>query len=543
MPDLNFHNLLTIISKSGIGILILNYSRQIILTNQWFQRYSNLNEETTFGRSFFEIFPDLENTRLDYSIDLCLEGKQYSIITHSLNPHPFPLYENAKKREENIRIFQYLHVIPIPVHDSDKTICMIQISDVSQQVIRENMLREQMNLATTIKEEAIRASLAKSEFLASMSHEIRTPLNSILGMTELLEETALSEDQQRYLEVLRNSGKALFNIINDILDFSKIEAGKLEIDNHPYSLLSVIEETNSLFFLRAKNKGVSLETHVFPGLSTSVYGDPIRLQQILINLMGNAIKFTQNGKIELNVSHEVDSLTRKEMMLIEVKDTGIGIPKEKLDKIFESFTQVDSSTTRKYGGTGLGLAITKRLTELLGGRLSVSSEDKKGSTFSVRLPYIPYVDNEHLLTTGSWDGIDIPEPNFFPKLKVLLAEDSPENIFLVQSFLRKYPIEIDVAENGKVAVDKSLQNFYHLILMDMQMPIMDGNEAIAAIREREIKKDIPASKSLPIIALTANVSKEDIQKSFSAGCNSYLTKPVKKADLLKILFFYSSSTT
>jgi signal transduction histidine kinase/CheY-like chemotaxis protein len=513
---------------------------KIILINQWFQRYSLLSTEELLEKPFLEIFPDLKDTRTEKSIKLCLDDNQYSILTHSLNPYPFPLYENHKDRSDGKRIYQYLHIIPIPLIESNKSICMIQISDVSQQVIRENMLREQMNLATSIKEEAIRASNAKSEFLASMSHEIRTPLNSILGMTELLEETSFNSDQKRYLEVLRNSGKALFNIINDILDFSRIEAGKLEIENHPYSLINVIDETLSLFFLRAKNKGVRLESQIFPGLATSVYGDPTRVQQILINLLGNAIKFTQEGSIILSVNHELDPILQKEILLIEVKDTGIGIPAEKLDKIFESFTQVDNSTTRKFGGTGLGLAISKKLADLMGGKISVSSENKKGSLFSVRLPYLPYIDDEHLLSS-SWDGIEVPEPKNFPKLKILLAEDSPENIFLVQSFLRKYPIEIDVAENGKVAYDKSNLQHYDLVLMDMQMPIMDGNEAILHIREREAKNGTKTVDSLPIIALTANVAKEDIKKSFESGCNSYLTKPVKKQDLLKIIYFYSTT--
>jgi len=540
LSDLSLNNLQTIIQKSGIGILILNWEYRIILSNQWFQRYSSFSSESLMNQFFLDVFPELKDTRTDKSIRICLEDKQYSILTHSLNPYPFPLYENKKDRNEKKRIYQYLHIIPIPVLDSEKSLCMIQVSDVSQQVIRENMLREQMNLATTIKEEAIRASNAKSDFLASMSHEIRTPLNSILGMTELLEESDLNQEQKRYLDVLRNSGKALFNIINDILDFSRIEAGKLEIESHPYSLTNVIEETLSLFFLRAKNKGIRLESNFFPGLSTSVYGDPIRIQQVLINLLGNAIKFTQEGSITLSVKRELDAQLRKEVLLIEVIDTGIGIPSDKVGKIFESFTQVDSSTTRRYGGTGLGLTISKKLTELMDGRLDARSEKDKGSTFSVRLPYLPYFDNDHLLAS-TWDGIVVPEPESFPKIRILLAEDSPENVFLVQSFLRKYPIEIDVAENGRIALDKTSQSKYDLVLMDMQMPIMDGNEAISQIREREFKMNVKASDSLSIIALTANVAKEDIARSFEAGCNSYLTKPVKKIDLLRIIFFYSQS--
>ncbi|MDZ4724987.1 MAG: ATP-binding protein [Leptospira sp.] len=540
MEDLNFDNLHTIVDKSGIGIIILNNDEKIILSNQWFYRYSGFDFSSLKDKLFLDVFPEFKNSRTHTSIKLCLEDQQYSILTHTLNPFPFPLYENSRDRLEDKRIYQYLHIIPIQITTSEGCLCMIQISDVSQQVTRENMLREQMNIATSIKEEAIRASNAKSVFLASMSHEIRTPLNAILGMTEILEETNLDVDQRKYLDVLRNSGKALFNLINDILDFSRIEAGKLEIDNHPYSLLSVIEETLSLFYLRAKNKGVVLESFIFPGLSTSVYGDPIRIQQILINLLGNSIKFTQKGKILLRITHIFDEDTRREMMVIEVSDTGIGIPPDKIDKIFDSFTQGDSSTTRKYGGTGLGLAITKKLVNLLNGKINVKSEFGIGSTFTIQLPYLPYLETELQLQT-TFDGIDVPEPSKFPKLKLLLAEDSPENIFLVQTILRKYPIEIDVAENGKIAVDKAMSNKYNVALMDMQMPIMDGNEAIKLIRDNEKKSKIPTSKSLPIIALTANVSKEDIKKSFEAGCSSYLTKPVRKTDLVRLIYFYTTS--
>lgn len=538
MSELTLHNLQTIIQKSGIGILILDSDLKIRLCNLWFLRYSTFTATDLENKNFFDVFPELRASRIENSIRFCLDEKQYSILTHTLNPYPFPLYENNKAKIENQRIYQYLHIIPIPVNDSGKSLCMIQISDVSQQVIRENMLREQMNLATSTKEEAIRASNAKSDFLASMSHEIRTPLNSILGMTELMEETNLTEDQKEYIDVLRNSGKALFNIINDILDFSRIEAGKVEIENHPFSLTNVIDETISLFFLRAKHKGIRLESHIAPNLSSSVYGDPIRIQQVLINLLGNAIKFTQEGSISVSVFHEFDLEHHKEILVIEVKDTGMGIPPEKLDKIFESFTQVDSSTTRQFGGTGLGLTISKKLTELMGGKISLSSQLSKGSTFTIKLPYLPYIDNFHLMVS-SWDGIEVPEPDKFPKIKILLTEDSPENVFLVQSFLRKYPIEIDVAENGQIALDKTEQTKYDLVLMDMQMPIMDGNDAILHIRERELKKHTKTKDSLPIIALTANVAKEDINKSFEAGCNSYLTKPVKKMDLLRLLFFYT----
>ncbi|GBF51500.1 PAS domain S-box protein [Leptospira ryugenii] len=537
MRSFSINVLETIIRKSGIGILIIDQEETISLVNQWFLKYALLQEIDVCEKNFIQVFPELKGTRLHRSIQLCLEDRQYSILTQTLNPFPFPLFESRKNQIDNKRIHQFIHIIPIPIENSEETLAMVQISDVTQQVVRESMLREQMNVATQLKEAAIQASHAKSLFLASMSHEIRTPLNSILGMTEVLEETRLDSDQKKYLEVLRNSGKALFNLINDILDLSRIEAGKIEIENHPFSLKNVIEETLSLFYLRAKNKGVALQSSIFPGLATSIYGDPIRLQQILINLLGNAVKFTNEGHINLSISHTVDIVEHKEMLLIEVEDTGIGIPESKLQSIFDSFTQVDNSNTRKFGGTGLGLTISKKLAELMSGKLSVESREGVGSKFKVILPYNPYHEQEEL-KRDHWEDLELPDPEHFPKLKILLAEDSPENVFLVQTLVRKYPIEIEVAENGKVAFDKVIQSKFDLVLMDVQMPIMDGNESITKIRHYESSHSISEAKALPIIALTANVSKEDIKASFEAGCNSYLTKPVRKSDLLKLIYYY-----
>ncbi|MCW7491358.1 ATP-binding protein [Leptospira sp. 2 VSF19] len=533
MNSLSEKHLLTIIKKSGIGILILDKNLNIVLTNTWFIKSSGIKEKNLIGASFLDIFPELTNTRTFKSIKLCLEFSQYSILTHTLNPFPFPLFDNEKNRESGNRIFQYLHIIPISIEDETDSFCMIQISDVSQQVVREKLLREKMTLANQREIEAQKASQAKTDFLASMSHEIRTPLNAILGMTDTLNETELTDEQQEYLTVLRNSGKALFNIINDILDLSRIESGKFEMEHIHFSIRDLMKETVSLFYMKAQAKGINIKCNIDEEISESIAGDSTRLQQVLINLLSNAMKFTESGSIVVNTSLGEN----KKNLLISVEDTGIGIPSEKLHSIFESFTQVDSSTTRKYGGTGLGLTITKKLIQLMGGEISVVSQVGIGSEFSFEIPYEGFIKRNSDIHKH-WLNLELPEPQNFPNCNVLLAEDSEENIFIIKTFFRKYPINISVAYNGKEAVRKYKSQKFDIILMDMQMPEMDGLEATREIRKIEVANQIKASDSIPIIAISANVQKEDISKSFLAGITSYLPKPVRKQEILKLMYFY-----
>ncbi|TGM46331.1 ATP-binding protein [Leptospira vanthielii] len=533
MNSLSEKHLLTIIKKSGIGILILDKNLNIVLANSWFIRSSGFKEKDLVGASFSSVFPELINTRTFKSVELCLEYSQYSILTHTLNPFPFPLYDNEKNREIGNRIYQYLHIIPISIEGETDPFCMIQISDVSQQVVREKLLREKMTLANQREVEAQKASQAKTDFLASMSHEIRTPLNAILGMTDTLNETDLTEEQQEYLTVLRNSGKALFNIINDILDLSRIESGKLEMEHIHFSIRDLMSETVSLFYMKAKAKGINLHFHIGDEISESIAGDSTRLQQVLINLLSNAMKFTEKGEIFVSTL----LCENKKNIKISVEDTGIGIPSEKLNSIFESFTQVDSSTTRKYGGTGLGLTITKKLIQLMGGEISVDSHVGTGSKFSFEIPYEGFIKRNSGIHQH-WLNLELPNPENFPNCNILLAEDSEENIFIIKTFFRKYPIHISIAYNGKEALAKFKTQKFDIILMDMQMPEMDGLEATREIRKIEVANQIRASDSIPIIAISANVQKEDISKSFLAGITSYLPKPVRKQEILKLMYFY-----
>ncbi|MGH8615432.1 MAG: response regulator, partial [Gammaproteobacteria bacterium] len=525
-------------------------------------------------------------------------------------------------------------------------------------------------LAVT-RDAAIKASTVKTEFLASMSHEIRTPLNAIIGMGELLSETPLTRVQKRYVGVFKKAGEALLALVNDILDLSKIEAEQLVLEKIPFDLHTLIEETVDIHALRADEKHIELLCHIGTDVPAQVNGDAARLRQIFLNLVGNAIKFTHQGEVVVKVSsnpHKSDPYR----LLFSVADTGIGIPADKIDTIFDSFSQADSSTTRQYGGTGLGLTISKRLVELMGGWIRAESIEGKGSVLSfaislrsapepqariateaslslkdVRVLIIDDNSTNRLILRevlgaqgalvseayGGAEGIQafreanrmgqdyavvitdchMPEVDGFAVVKalrtaggpcktilmvsssqlssdmgtasalgigaylikpvksaelikainvamlrtldethdhivttplperraenlpILLVEDTPDNRLLIKAYLRKTPYKIEEAENGSVALQKFKTRAYGLVLMDIQMPVMDGHQATRAMREWETEQ---GRDPTPIIALTAHAIKQEMDKSIAAGCTAHLIKPIKKETLLQIVQQY-----
>jgi signal transduction histidine kinase/DNA-binding response OmpR family regulator len=517
--------------KLDIGLIVFDANLTIKYLNQWTRarlpRFCSHTENLTIR----DIFRDCDSTFLEKLILSTIQTRSFRTLSQVFHSWILPLPD---QRFSDGLMKQGCSIIPFNDPYTKETWALLQIRDDSDRVLQikqlnqEKLITEKSNRQLKkAKEEAESANRSKSEFLANMSHEIRTPLNAVIGFSEVLSELVDDTKQKSYLDSIKTAGESLLMLINDILDLSKIEAGQLDIQNSPIDTRSIFKKIEQIFLKDILDKKLKIITEIDQKLPEMLFLDQTRLRQILLNLVGNAVKFTEEGTIKLSVetikqTEDVKTIDLK----ISVEDTGIGILKKDLKKIFESFEQQSGQESDKYGGTGLGLSITKRLIELMNGQISVTSVKNQGSVFTITLKDVFVSANEPTNKRPLDLKFDVVK---FEKVTILVVDDIESNRYLLTELLRRLNLDTITARNGLEAISLAAEQQPKLILMDLRMPKLDGFEATKRLKSN------PKTKSIPIIGLSASASKSDIVESKRIGMEAYLSKPIKTNDLMKEL--------